>query len=93
MCLTPRLSFPLPPSLLLAHTRFVLCTKVGRYESGTDFSGKRVQESVDESLERLQLDHIDVIQCHDIEFATSIDMVRACVCVCVCAFVYACLQF
>lgn len=33
-----------------------------------DFSGKRVLASIDESLKRLQTDHVDVLQLHDVEF-------------------------
>ena len=48
---------------------YVLATKVGRYGADTfDFSAERVTRSVDESLARLGVDHIDLIQCHDIEF-------------------------
>jgi aryl-alcohol dehydrogenase-like predicted oxidoreductase len=49
--------------------RYLLGTKLGRY-SGThfDFSARRVVESVDVSLERMGVDHLDVILCHDIEF-------------------------
>lgn len=48
---------------------YVLSTKLGRY-SGThfDFSAKRVAESVDISLERLGVEHIEIMLCHDIEF-------------------------
>lgn len=48
---------------------YILSTKLGRY-SGThfDFSARRVTESVDISLERLGIDHIDIMLCHDIEF-------------------------
>jgi L-galactose dehydrogenase len=35
-----------------------------------DFSYKRVMESIDESLKRLQTDYIDVYQIHDVEFGT-----------------------
>lgn len=38
-------------------------------ESKFDFSAERVTASVRESLQRLQTDYIDIIQCHDIEFA------------------------
>lgn len=49
--------------------RFVLSTKVGRYDIDTfDFSAERVVKSVDESMARLGVDYIDIIQCHDIEF-------------------------
>ena len=48
---------------------YILSTKLGRY-SGThfDFSARRVAESVDISLERLGVDHIEIMLCHDIEF-------------------------
>ena len=49
--------------------RFILSTKVGRYgDSDFDFSAERVTRSVDESLQRLNVDHIDLVLCHDIEF-------------------------
>lgn len=48
---------------------YVLATKVGRYgEASFDFSAARVVASVEESLRRLGTDHLDLIQCHDIEF-------------------------
>jgi L-galactose dehydrogenase len=54
---------------------FYVATKVGRYgEAEFDFSAKRVTASVDESLRRLKVDYIDLIQCHDIEFG-SLDQV------------------
>ena len=49
--------------------RYVLATKVGRYgDQEFDFSAARVTASVDESLARLGTDHLDLLQCHDIEF-------------------------
>ena len=54
---------------------YVIATKVGRYGDHVDFSPERVTASVEESLNRLQTDYIDVIQCHDIEFAASMEMV------------------
>ncbi len=49
--------------------KYYLATKVGRYGlSDFDFSAERVVRSVDESLQRLKVAHIDLIQCHDIEF-------------------------
>ena len=48
---------------------YVLGTKLGRYDlSHFDFSAKRVAESVDVSLHRMGVEHLDVILCHDIEF-------------------------
>ncbi|MDE5870888.1 MAG: aldo/keto reductase [Muribaculaceae bacterium] len=53
--------------------KYYLSTKVGRYgKDGVntwDYSGRRAQESVDESMERLGIDFIDLINVHDIEFA------------------------
>jgi len=49
--------------------RYVLCTKLGRYDlAHFDFSARRVRESVDVSLHRLGVDHLDICLCHDIEF-------------------------
>ncbi len=59
--------------------RFYLATKVGRYgteEKDVDFSADRVKRSVDESLRRLRVAHIDLIQCHDIEFASLNQLVE-----------------
>ncbi len=53
--------------------RYWLSTKVGRYgKDGVntwDYSARRATESVYESMERLSVDHIDLINVHDIEFA------------------------
>ncbi|MDD6773663.1 MAG: aldo/keto reductase [Bacteroidales bacterium] len=53
--------------------KFILSTKVGRYgENGVnswDYSAERVSRSVYESMERLGIDYIDLINVHDIEFA------------------------
>ena len=52
--------------------KYYLSTKVGRYgHNGIntwDYSAKRAQESVYESMERLNVDYIDLINVHDIEF-------------------------
>jgi len=49
--------------------KIFLATKCGRYDMDKfDFSAKRVIESIDESLRRLQTDHVDVYQVHDVEF-------------------------
>lgn len=48
---------------------YLLGTKLGRYDQQHfDFSAKRVVESVDVSLHRLGVDHLDICLCHDIEF-------------------------
>ena len=54
----------------VARDRYLLATKVGQYGNGQfDFSAERVTTSLDESCERLGVDYIDLLQCHDIEFA------------------------
>jgi L-galactose dehydrogenase len=53
----------------LPRDKIVVATKVGRYGQDTfDFSASRVTASIQESLTRLQLEYVDLIQCHDIEF-------------------------
>ena len=56
----------------IPHEKYYLSTKVGRYgKNGVntwDYSAKRAQESVYESMERLNVDYIDLINVHDIEF-------------------------
>jgi L-galactose dehydrogenase len=48
---------------------YILGTKLGRYSGKHfDFSARRVVESVDVSLERMGVEHLDIILCHDIEF-------------------------
>src|SRR5438270_1543235 len=48
---------------------YILGTKLGRYApQHFDFSARRVAESIDVSLERMKVDHLDIILCHDIEF-------------------------
>jgi len=55
--------------------RYILATKVGRITATDfDFSANRVIASVDESLKRLGVDYVDLIQCHDIEFG-SLDQI------------------
>ncbi len=53
--------------------KYILSTKVGRYgKDGVntwDYSAQRATESVYESMERLHIDYIDLINVHDIEFA------------------------
>lgn len=48
---------------------YFLGTKLGRYSlEHFDFSRRRVAESVDISLERMGVDYLDIVLCHDIEF-------------------------
>jgi L-galactose dehydrogenase len=51
--------------------KYLLATKVGRYgeqQENFDFSAARITRSVDESLGRLNVDYVDFIQVHDMEF-------------------------
>ena len=52
--------------------KYFLSTKVGRYgkdgKNTWDYSAKRATESVYESMERLNIDYIDLINVHDVEF-------------------------
>lgn len=55
---------------------YYLSTKVGRYgKDGVntwDYSARRAQESVGESMERLGVEYIDLIHVHDIEFQAAL---------------------
>lgn len=57
----------------LPRDKYYLSTKVGRYgKDGVntwDYSAQRATDSVYESMERLNIEHIDLINVHDIEFA------------------------
>ena len=57
--------------------KYYLSTKVGRYgKDGIntwDYSGKRATESVYESMKRLNVDYIDLINVHDIEFQAGLE--------------------
>ena len=57
-------------------SRYVLSTKVGRYgkdgQNTWDYSAARSRASVYESMERLGVDHIDIINVHDVEFQADL---------------------
>ena len=57
--------------------RYILSTKVGRYgKDGVntwDYSAERASASVYESMERLGVDYIDIINVHDIEFQADME--------------------
>ena len=57
--------------------KYFLSTKVGRYGANGintwDYSGKRATESVYESMVRLGIDYIDLINVHDIEFQAAME--------------------
>ena len=56
--------------------KYYLSTKVGRYGkdgvNSWDYSGERATSSVYESMERLGVDYIDLINVHDIEFQAAL---------------------
>src|SRR3954462_13700803 len=57
--------------------QYLLGTKLGRYDpQHFDFSARRVAESVDVSLQRMGVDHLDIILCHDIEFVEMSQIVE-----------------
>ncbi len=61
----------------IPRNKYYLSTKVGRYgKDGVntwDYSAKRATESVFESMKRLNVDYIDLINVHDIEFQAAMD--------------------
>ncbi|OIV94575.1 hypothetical protein TanjilG_25637 [Lupinus angustifolius] len=62
-------------ALDVPRSEYIVSTKCGRYkDEGFDFSAERVTKSIEESLQRLQLDYVDILQCHDIEFG-SLDQI------------------
>lgn len=49
--------------------KYLLGSKLGRYAGAHfDFSARRVVESLDISLERMGVEYLDIMLCHDIEF-------------------------
>jgi aryl-alcohol dehydrogenase-like predicted oxidoreductase len=63
----------------IGRDRYFLSTKVGRYgvngQKAWDYSAARSLLSVEESMKRLNIDHIDLINVHDIEFS-DLEQVR-----------------
>ncbi len=56
---------------------YYLGSKLGRYAPAHfDFSARRVAESVDLSLERMKVDYLDIMLCHDIEFVELTQIVE-----------------
>lgn len=53
----------------LPRDQIFVTSKCGRYgEKDFDFSPERLRRSVKDSLQRLQLDYLDLLHLHDIEF-------------------------
>ena len=60
----------------LKRDSYILATKVGRYgQDEFDFSKARVTASVVESMRRLGVDRLDIVHCHDVEFAAELSVV------------------
>ena len=61
----------------IPRNQYYLSTKVGRYgKDGVnlwDYSAQRVTDSVYESMERLNIDYIDLINVHDVEFQSNLE--------------------
>jgi len=56
---------------------YYLGTKLGRYApQHFDFSARRVEESVDISLDRMKVDYLDIVLCHDLEFVEMSQIVE-----------------
>ena len=55
---------------------FVLATKVDPPVGSNDFSGARIRRSVEESLERLGVDHLELVYLHDPEKTTFEDCMQ-----------------
>lgn len=61
----------------ISRDAYYLGTKLGRYApQHFDFSAKRVVESIDVSLERMRVDHLDIVLCHDLEFVEMSQIVE-----------------
>lgn len=63
----------------IPRSSYFVATKVGRYlpevDKMFDFSKEKVTQGFEESLQRLGLDYVDVLQVHDMEFAPSLDII------------------
>ncbi|MBW5449082.1 aldo/keto reductase [Cohnella sp. CFH 77786] len=56
----------------LPRDKFLLSTKAGRYGADSfDFTAKRIESSLEESLARLHTDYLDILFLHDIEFVPA----------------------
>lgn len=75
-------------ALGVPRSEYVVATKCGRYIEGFDFSADRVTRSIEESLARLQLDYVDILYCHDIEFG-SLDQVMSSLQLCTLSLLHA----
>ncbi|MGB6043820.1 MAG: aldo/keto reductase [Pirellulales bacterium] len=57
--------------------KYFLGSKLGRYAGQHfDFSARRVVESIDISLERMGVEYLDIVLCHDLEFVEMSQIVN-----------------
>lgn len=71
------------PSIASAYPRdsYLLITKAGRIsEREFDYSPAWIRASVQQSCKRLGTDYLDVVFCHDVEFVTADEAIRAVEC-------------
>jgi D-arabinose 1-dehydrogenase len=55
-----------------------ICTKVGRVKLDEfDYDKKSVRNSVERSLKRLNVEKLDIVYCHDVEFVTKNEVLNA----------------
>ena len=63
----------------IPRSAYYIATKVGRYAPEVnkmlDFSVKTITTQFAESLKRLQVDYVDVIQIHDVEFCKNVHQI------------------
>jgi len=60
-------------------SRYILATKIGSYSEARgdyDYSRASTERSVEHSLVRLGVDYLDLVQCHDIEFADHAQLIE-----------------
>ncbi|KAJ1724234.1 hypothetical protein LPJ53_001509 [Coemansia erecta] len=58
---------------------YYICTKLGRYgyrKTDFDYSAKRVYDSINESMRRLNTSYLDIVLCHDVEFVDTLQVVN-----------------
>jgi aryl-alcohol dehydrogenase-like predicted oxidoreductase len=61
----------------IPRSSYYLGTKLGRYApQHFDFSAKRAAESVDVSLERMKVEYLDIVLCHDLEYVEMSQIVE-----------------
>jgi L-galactose dehydrogenase len=63
----------------VARDRYYLATKIGSYSEARgdyDYSRAATERSIEHSLKRLGVSYVDLIQCHDVEFANHDQIVE-----------------